>query len=202
MRKARIASLLLAGVLSGMLALPATAQEKKAKIGEPAPAFSLQDQNGKTVSLADFRGKTVVLEWFNPGCPYVQKFYENGGKMNQFARDLASKDVVWLAINSNKQNTPEKNRQTAEKWQITRPILADADAAVARSYSAKTTPHMYVIDKEGTLVYAGAIDDKPDADPKTLQGAKNYVLAAVTEIHAGKSVSTPETKAYGCGVKY
>jgi peroxiredoxin len=182
----------------------AVAEEKaqKAKVGQPAPAFSLPDQNGKTVSLSDHKGKVVVLEWFNPGCPYVQKFYENGGQMNEFAKNLASKDVVWLAINTNKGNTPDQNKQSASKWQIDRPILSDADAKVAKMYGAKTTPHMYVIDKDGTLVYAGAIDDKADADPKTIDGAKNYVLAAVAEVQAGKEVSTPETKSYGCGVKY
>lgn len=204
MRKVALLSLLAAGLLAAASFIPsATAADKstKAAIGEPAPQFTLPDQNGKPVSLSDFAGKTVVLEWFNPGCPYVQKFYDHGGKMNEIAKQYAGKDVAWLLINTTKGNSPERNKETAAKWSIDRPILSD-DGKVARAYGAKTTPHMFVIDKDGKLVYAGAIDDKPDSDPQSLEGANNYVTAALSELAAGKSVSTPETKSYGCGVKY
>jgi peroxiredoxin len=207
MRKVALLSLLAAGLLAAVCALPTVADEKasshKAKIGEAAPQFSLPDQNGKTVSLSDFAGKTVVLEWFNPGCPYVQKFYSQGGKMNELASQATAKgDVVWIAINTTKGNTPESNKETAGKWSIDRPILTDDGGKVAKAYGAKTTPHMFVIDKEGKLVYAGAIDDKPDSDASSLSGAKNYVLAALSDLQSGKEVATPETKSYGCGVKY
>jgi peroxiredoxin len=201
MKKIALASLLVAGLLTAVCAVAAEPKSGKAKIGEPAPQFSLLDQNGKTVNLSDYSGKTVVLEWFNPGCPYVQKFY-NSGRMNELAKQAGSKDVVWLAINTTRGSTPESNKETAARLQIDRPILSDDGGKVARMYGAKTTPHMFVIDKAGTLVYAGAIDDKPDTDPKTLETAKNYVNAAIDELAAGKPVSVPETQSYGCGVKY
>lgn len=205
MRKVALLSLLAAGLLAAAAAVPsATAADKgkKAAIGEAAPPFTLPDQDGKPVSLSDYAGKTVVLEWFNPGCPYVQKFYEHGGKMNEIAKQYAGKDVAWLLINTTKGNTPESNKEAAQKWSIDRPILSDDGGKVARMYGAKSTPGMFVIDKTGKLAYAGAIDDKPDTDPKTLDGAHNYVTAALDELAAGQSVSTPETKSYGCGVKY
>jgi peroxiredoxin len=172
-----------------------------AKVGEPAPQFSLKDQNGKTHSLADYAGKTVVLEWFNDDCPYVVKHY-SGGDMNATAKKYADKDVVWLAINTTAGKTADDNKKIAGEWKIERPILADSTSEVAQAYQSKNTPTMYVIDKEGKLVYMGAIDSDNSADPKKVAGATNYVAKALDEVLAGKPVSEPKTKAYGCGVKY
>lgn len=173
----------------------------KAKIGEAAPAFTLKDQSGKDVSLSDYKGKIVVLEWFNDGCPYVVKFYGNG-KMNEWATAYKAKDVVWLAINSTSSSTQEHNAKVATDWKIERPVLNDSDTKVAKMYGATNTPHMYVIDAEGKLAYKGAIDDKPTAEAGDIEGATNYVAKAIDELQANTAVSTPETKAYGCSVKY
>ncbi|HZZ44002.1 MAG TPA: thioredoxin family protein [Tepidisphaeraceae bacterium] len=199
MKKFALLSLLSASLLT--VALAADAPHHKAAIGQPAPQFSLPDQNGKTVNLSDYAGKTVVLEWFNPGCPYVQKFYD-AGKMNEFAKQYAGKDVAWIAINTTRENTPASNKEAASKWSIDRPILSDDGGKVARMYGAKSTPDMFIIDKTGTLVYSGAIDDQPDPDPKTLDSAKNYVTTALDQLLSGQPISTPQTKSYGCGVKY
>lgn len=176
-------------------------KKMKAKVGEAAPAFTLKDQSGKDVSLSDYKGKIVVLEWFNEDCPYVVKFYGNG-KMNEWASKYQGDDVVWLAINSNSGGTQEKNAKVATDWKIERPLLNDSDTKVAKMYGATNTPHMYVIDAEGKLAYKGAIDDKPTAEAGDIEGATNYVAKAVDELKAGTAISTPETKAYGCGVKY
>lgn len=167
--------------------------------GSAAPDFSLMDQNGKKVSLSDYKGKIVVLEWFNEGCPYVQRHYKNG-EMNTLAGKYAAKDVVWLAINTNSKKKAEDNKKIAESWKMDRPILLDGDGQVAKAYHAKTTPHMFIINTDGKVVYSGAIDNDPD----NKKGDKrvNYVAKALDELLAGKTVSEPETKPYGCGVKY
>ena len=171
-----------------------------AKIGQMAPDFSLQDQNGKTVKLSDLKGKTVVLEWFNQGCPYVVRHYKTK-TMTSTADKYKGQDVVWLAINTTGKSA-EDNKTSAEAWGISYPILSDTSTAVAQQYGAKTTPQMYIIDKEGKLVYNGAIDDDPSADGTKGDKATNYVAKALDEVLAGKPVSTAETKPYGCGVKY
>jgi peroxiredoxin len=173
----------------------------KAKIGEPAPTFTLQDQDGKMVNLADYKGKIVVLEWFNPACPYVQRHYKQDvNTMNNLFDKWSAKDVAWLSINTTKGNTAGSNKQSADKWNIKHPVLSDADSAVAKAYGAKTTPHMFIIDKQGNLAYAGGIDNDREGD-KT--GDKvNYVDKALNELTAGQTVSEPETESYGCGVKY
>ena len=180
-----------------------TAGEKSGKpaaqVGQPAPQFALQDQNGKSVSLSDYAGKIVVLEWFNNECPYVQRHYKGESDMNATASKLAEKGVVWLAINSTSGKTPDDNKQVAAEWKMDRPILDDASGNVGHLYGAKTTPHMFVIDKTGTLAYVGAIDNNANGDKKT---PVNYVDKAVTEILSGQSVSEPQTKSYGCSVKY
>jgi peroxiredoxin len=173
----------------------------KAKVGQPAPQFTLTDQTGKEVKLSDYAGKIVVLEWFNEQCPFVVKFYKDG-HMNKFASELAAKDVVWLAVNSSNFATNDTNKKVAGEWSINRPILNDASGAVGNAYGAKTTPHMYVINKDGVLAYAGAIDDKRSTNSGDIDGAKNYVKQAVNQLLAGQSVSEPETQAYGCSVKY
>jgi peroxiredoxin len=170
----------------------------KATIGSPAPSFSLQDQDGKTVALSDFKGKTVVLEWFNNECPYVVRHYKDGG-MNSLASKYAGKDVIWLSINSTKGKTNADNKTIAGEWKIDRPILNDATGATGHLYNAQTTPHMYIIDKNGVLAYNGGIDN----DQKGNKSDKvNYVSKALDEILGGSSVTEPQTKPYGCSVKY
>jgi len=185
-------------------AQPAAAKSADgAQVGQAAPAFSLKDQDGKTVSLADFKGKTVVLEWFNQGCPYVVNRYKEPAKrtMANTAAKYKDKDVVWLAINTTGKSN-EENKETKQAWGIEYPILNDTTTSVAQAYGAKSTPHMFVIDKEGKLAYKGAIDDDRSEEAEKGDKATNHVAKALDEVLAGKPVSTPETKSYGCGVKY
>jgi peroxiredoxin len=172
----------------------------KAAVGQMAPDFTLMDQDGNPVSLADHRGKIVVLEQFNDQCPFVVKFYKEG-HMNQFASE-AGDDVVWLAIDSSNFSNVEENKAISEEWGIERPLLDDSDGTVGKMYGAKTTPHMYVIDTEGKLVYAGAIDSKKSTNTEDIAGAENYVMKAIEAVRAGETVSPAETKPYGCSVKY
>ncbi len=177
----------------------AQAEEKKpAAVGSPAPAFSLQDQDGKTVSLADQAGKVVVLEWWNNECPIVKSHYDNGD-MNKLASKWASKGVVWLAVNTTKGKTNDDNRKAADAWKMNRPVLNDATGDIGHAYGATNTPHMYVIDQSGKLMYMGAIDNDPHGDKSD---RINYVEKALTELTSGTAVSTAQTKAYGCSVKY
>ncbi len=178
--------------------------EAKLEIGKAAPAFELKDLDGKAVKLADYKGKTVVLEWFNPECPFVVRQHSEGVLKDAAAK--ATKDgVVWLAINSSgagmEGSDPEKNKKMKADWKMDYPVLVDADGMVGKAYGSKNTPTMYIIDAKGMLAYHGAIDNAPDGKPEggTLV---NYVESALAEIKAGKPVSKAETKAYGCGVKY
>ncbi len=172
-----------------------------------APAFTLTDTNGTEHSLADFKGKVVVLEWFNHGCPFVKKHYDKGN-MQALQKTYTDKDVVWLAIISSAEgkqgfDTPEGHNKTAkEKGTNATAILIDADGTVGKAYGAKTTPHMYVIDAEGQLVYQGAIDDKRSTSPDDIASSKNYVSAALDAVLAGEAVEVAKTTPYGCGVKY
>lgn len=176
-------------------------------VGSQAPNFKLADANGQVVTLGQFKGKVVVLEWNNPGCPYVRKHYGSGNM--QRTQAAAKKDgVVWLSINSGApgnqghMNGAEANAfVTAQKAQPTAYLL-DPKGVVGKGYGAVTTPHMYIIDKAGKLVYAGGIDDKATADPADIQGARNHVLAALSELKAGKAVSVATSRPYGCSVKY
>lgn len=173
---------------------------KAVQIGETAPNFSLQDQDGKTVSLSDFKGKIVVLEWFNDNCPFAKRHYEQFNTMNTLAEKYQPKDVVWLAINSTSGKNNDTNKKAFSEWKLNHPILNDSDKTVAKEYGAKSTPHMFIIDKDGKLVYSGAIDNDPEGT-KT-EGKVNYVDKALTELLNGQPVSEPRTKQYGCGVKY
>lgn len=173
----------------------------KLSIGDKAPGFTLKDQNGKDVSLSDYAGKIVVLEWFNESCPFVVKHYR-AGHMNNLAAKYAEKGVVWLRINSTHNATPESNAKIAKEWKIQGPILQDSDGEVGHDYGATNTPHMFIIDQEGKLVYRGAIDSDSSADTSKIDGATNYVAKALDELLAGKPVSQPETKAYRCTIKY
>ena len=178
-----------------------------ATLGQAAPAFSAMDTAGKPVSLSDFRGKTVVLEWVNPGCPYVRKHY-GAANMQATQKAAVDKGVVWLAINSTATDAtdylaPDKmGAWMMEQKAAATATLMDADGKLGRSYGARTTPHLYVIDTQGKLVYAGAIDSKPTARAADIASATNHVKQALGEVLAGKSVSVPATQPYGCTIKY
>jgi peroxiredoxin len=188
-------------------ASPAAAADAPPKIGQPAPAFSAVDLDGKTRSLSEFKGKYVVLEWHNQSCPFVKKHYESGN-MQKLQKELTGKGAVWLSIISSAPGaqgfvTPEQEKQyLADEKAAPTTVLFDPEGTVGRAYGAKTTPHMFVIDDKGVLVYAGAIDDKPTTDQADTATAKNFVRAAYDEASAGKPVSTASTAPYGCGVKY
>jgi peroxiredoxin len=177
------------------------------QVGQPAPEFTLTDSNGKSHNLSDFKGKFVVLEWLNHGCPFVQKHYD-GGNMQGLQKEYTGKDVVWLSIVSSapgKQghmNPEETNKAKEEKGSAATAILIDEDGTVGKLYDAKVTPELFVINPEGTLIYMGAIDDKKSVEPADVAGAKNYIKQALDEALAGNPVSEPSTEAYGCSVKY
>ena len=174
--------------------------------GAAAPAFTLTDLSGKPVNLADYRGRTVVLEWHNFGCPFVQKHYRSGNM--QALQKKYGKDVAWLAVNSTARTAFDYAEPAAIASDLKRfdaqpaRYLMDTPGEVGLAYGAKTTPHMFVIDDKGTLVYAGAIDDKASTDKADVEGATNYVRAAYQETKAGQPVKTPSTAPYGCSVKY
>jgi peroxiredoxin len=176
-------------------------------VGQAAPDFTLKDAAGKAVKLSDFRGKHVVLEWTNPGCPYVRKHYDSGN-MPATQKEAVGKGVVWLAINSTERSSYEYMEpakvvawQQARKAQPTA-LLADEDGVAGKAYGARTTPHMYIVDPQGKLVYAGGIDSIPSNDPDDIKKAVNYVRQGLNEALAGKPISQAVTRPYGCSVKY
>jgi peroxiredoxin len=177
-----------------------------AQVGKPAPAFTVTDLSGKAVNLADYKGKTVVLEWTNFGCPFVQKHYKSGN-MQSLQKKYAD-DVVWLAVNSTNKGawdwTEPKKLQAQLKDFGASPAayLVDEPGKVGMAYGAKTTPHMFIIDPAGNVVYKGAIDDRSTSDVSDVKGARNFVVAALDEMKAGKPVSVSSTTPYGCSVKY
>ena len=177
------------------------------QVGQPAPEFTLTDSNGQSHNLSDFKGKFVVLEWLNHGCPFVKKHYD-GGNMQGLQKEYTGKDVVWLSIVSSapgKQghmSPAETNKTKEEKGSAATAILIDEDGTVGKLYDAKVTPELYVINPEGTLVYMGAIDDKKSVDAADVAGAKNFVKQALDEAMSGQPVSEATTTAYGCSVKY
>jgi peroxiredoxin len=177
------------------------------KVGSAAPDFTLKDVNGKTHNLADYKGKFVVLEWFNEGCPFVKKHYTSGN-MQKLQKEYTGQDVVWLSISSSAEGeqghmTPQTAPKTIGDWKMdSTKVLLDHDGKVGKMYGAKTTPHMFVIDKEGKLIYQGAIDSKPSSNTADIEGAENYVKVALDNSMAGKPVATSSTKPYGCSVKY
>jgi peroxiredoxin len=170
--------------------------------GKNAPDFTLKSFDGKSVSLSDYRGKIVVLEWFNFECPFVQYHYNKATTMIDLANKYNDKNVVWLSMNSTSHTTAEANIEFAKKHKLPYPILDDRSGQVGHAYGAETTPHIFVIDRKGSIVYEGAIDNAPNG--KTQAGEKliNYVDQALTELLAGKPVSIAKTKPYGCTVKY
>ena len=166
-------------------------------IGSTAPAFTLQDQNGNSVSLSDYAGKIVALEWFNENCPIVQRHYK-AGDISATANKYAADGVVWLAINSTHDNTDASNKVAAAAWNMNRPILSDASGTVGHAYGATNTPEIFIIGKDGKVAYEGAIDNDPQGDKSS--DKVNYPAKALDEILAGKTVSEPVTKPYGCTV--
>lgn len=176
-------------------------------IDKPAPDFTLKDTHGQEHVLSDYQGKYVVLEWINFGCPFVQKHY-NSGNMQKLQKTYAEKDVVWLSICSSapgKQghHSPEEIEKQLKEWEAApTAYLIDEEGTVGRQYGAKTTPHMFIINPEGNLIYAGGIDDIPSTDMDDIEKAKNYVAAALDAAMADKEIADQSTKPYGCSVKY
>jgi peroxiredoxin len=187
-----------------MIALTVT---RAARVGDRAPDFTATDTNGTVHKLSDYQGKFVVLEWTNRGCPYTQKHY-NSGNMQRLQREWTSKGVIWLTIISSapgKQGyvtASEENDYVKQMNAAPTAVLLDPTGAVGHLYDAKTTPHMFIINPQATLVYNGAIDDRPTTDLGDINGAKNYVSLALEEATSGKPVSTPTSRPYGCSVKY
>jgi peroxiredoxin len=192
--------------LAAALAVPALSLPTHA-LAKPAPAFSARDVDGKGRSLAEFKGKVVVLEWVNEGCPYVKKHYS--GNMQGLQASATRDGVVWLTVCSSAagqqghwaDGAAAKGWIKANNWGGTA-LLLDPDGAVGKAYGAKTTPHMYVVDKTGALVYQGGIDDVPTNKVEDIKRAKNLVAAALADVHAGRPVATPFSQPYGCSVKY
>lgn len=178
-----------------------------AEIGKTAPAFTLKAASGKEISLSDLQGKTVVLEWLNHGCPFVKKHYE-AGNMQALQKNYTAKGVVWLSVISSaagKQGHVDEKGALADISRVksnASEVLLDPKGVVGSAFEAKVTPHMYVINPEGVLVYQGAIDSISSADPADIPKAKNYVARALDATLAGKAVAEASTKAYGCSVKY
>lgn len=177
-----------------LAALVAVASYAAPEVGQPAPAFTGKTLDGKTVSLSDFKGKTVVLEWYNPGCPYVRKYYQPG-KMQAWQKEHIENGGVWLVI-----NTGGHKLENATYYPGT--VIQDADQAIGRAYDAKTTPHCFVIAPDGKLAYKGAIDSGKTTKSDEIDGATNYVHAAVKAVKEGKTPEVSSSKPYGCGVKY
>lgn len=194
---------LLAAAATVAMAAPALA----VAVGQPAPNFKLNDATGRVVTLSDYRGKPVVLEWHNPGCPFVKKHYESGN-MQRTQAEAIKDGAVWLTINSGAAGKQghmtgaQALALVAEQKATPTAYLLDPKGVVGRGYDAVTTPHMYLINADGVLAYAGGIDDKPTSDKADIAGARNHVLAALDEVRAGRAVSVPTSRPYGCSVKY
>lgn len=178
---------------------PATVTHQKAVLGQAVPDFTLKDHNGNAVRLSDYRGRIVVLEWVNPECPFVQRHYREG-TFTAIVRDYGDRDLTWLAINSTHWTTNPSNQQWHAKYQLPYPILDDSSGTVGRMYSAKTTPHMFIIDKEGRLAYAGGIDN----DDQGTLGAERiqYVRLALDDLIDARTPRISQARSYGCSVKY
>lgn len=196
-------SLLFATVVGAFALVTTHAQE----IGKAAPAFTAKNSKGESVSLADFKGKTVVLEWLNFECPFVKKHYSSGN-MQKLQTEAAAKEVVWLSVNSSAEGkqgfcSPEKmNECITREGSKAAHVLLDSDGVVGKSYAAKVTPHLFIINKDGVLVYDGAIDSKPTTDAADIATADKLFANALEAVIAGKEVTNAKNKPYGCGVKY
>ncbi|MPM86708.1 Thiol-disulfide oxidoreductase ResA [bioreactor metagenome] len=200
-RRSLIASAALIALATGIAA------HASVTVGQPAPDFALKDTSGKTVKLSDFKGKHVVLEWTNPGCPFVRKHYESGN-MPDTQKAALAQGAIWLAVNSTEvasgdyQPPAKLAAWIADHKGTPTATLMDEDGTTGQAYGARTTPHMYIIDPQGTLIYAGGIDSIPSARKEDIAKATNYVKAALADIAAGKPVAAANTKPYGCSVKY
>ena len=200
-----IRSIMLALIVACMR--PLLVQAADAIVGQPAPEFTLTDTTGHTQSLSAQKGKCVVLEWSNHECPFVRKHY-GSGNMQKLQASAVAKGVVWFTVVSSAFG--KQGHVLAEQAEVIRKqrgdvstaMLLDADGVVGKRYGAKTTPHMFVVNPQGVLIYAGAIDDKPSVDPADVARATNYVQRALDEVMAGQPVSTPQTTSYGCSIKY
>lgn len=193
--------------LAASASLLAGTAHAAAAVGQPAPAFTLTDTSGKTRTLAEFKGKTVVLEWTNPGCPFVRKHYDSAN-LPGLQKEFTAKDVVWLAVNSTEKAAsdylpPQQlARWIQDKSGAPTATLMDEEGSVGKAYGARTTPHMYIINPQGTLVYAGGIDSIASARASDIQTATNYVRQGLNEALAGKPISQAQTAPYGCTIKY
>jgi peroxiredoxin len=196
-------------LLSALTCLASTAlfAADSPPVGSAAPDFSVSDSKGKTQSVSQYKGKYVVLEWFNPECPFVKKHY-GSGNMQKLQEEFTGKGVVWLSVDSSGPGlegslTPEQAEKKISEWKTHQTaLLLDPDAKAARAYSAKNTPHMFVINPEGKIIYEGAIDSKASPNPADIPSSTNYVKVALDEALAGKTVTTPSSRPYGCSVKY
>ena len=199
-RRTFSSSLALAALAAG------TQQAQAATVGQAAPDFTATDALGKTHKLSDFKGKHVVLEWTNPGCPFVVKHY--GGNMQALQKEFTTKGVVWLSINSTSKDAGDYLAPAqlmawkTEKKASSTAMLMDESGKIGQLYSAKTTPHMYIVNPKGMLIYAGAIDSVPSARVEDIKAATNYIRQGLTESLSGKAISTASSRAYGCSVKY
>ena len=193
-------------LLTSLLATAAFAADSP-PVGSTAPDFSVSDSKGKTHSLAQYKGKYVVLEWFNPECPFVKKHY-GPGNMQKLQEEFTGKGVVWLSIDSSAPGkegnlSAEQGEKKLAEWKVkSTALLLDPDGKVGQAYGAKNTPHMFVVNPEGKIVYEGAIDSKASPNPADIPSSTNYVKVALDESMGGKPVSNPNTKPYGCSVKY
>jgi peroxiredoxin len=178
-----------------------------ARVGEAAPDFTATDSNGKTHHLSDYKGKYVVLEWHNQGCPYTRKHYDSGN-MQHLQKEWTARGVVWFTVISSAPGTQgyvtagEENQYVRKIKASPTAVLLDPDGALGHLYAARTTPHMYIIDPRGTLIYNGAIDDHPTSDAADIASSRNYVSSALEAAMTGKPVTDPATRPYGCSVKY
>ena len=195
------------GTVMAAMVLLAAAAAFAARVGQPAPDFVATDSNGQSHRLADYRGKYVVLEWHNNGCPYTQKHYQSGN-MESLQREWTARGVIWFTVISSAPGAQgyvtaaQENDYMREMHAAPTAALLDPDGQLGHLYDAKTTPHMFVINPEGMLIYDGAIDDRPTPYPSDIAGATNYVSQALSEAMAGRPVSVAATRPYGCSVKY
>ncbi len=200
-------SKLLGGIALSVAVCSAISVQAAVTVGEPAPNFTATDIEGNEVSLSDFEGKFVVLEWVNSGCPFVRKFYD-AGEMQRLQEEYTEKGVIWLTICSSREgqqgyHTPQEARYlVADSGANATAYVYDPSGDVGRLYGARVTPEMYVINPDGVLIYHGAIDSIRSANPADIERAENYVVSALTAAMAGEEVATPTTRAYGCSVKY
>ncbi len=194
-------------LVAGLLATLVSAASLAIEVGQPAPDFHATDLQGKVRSLDEFRGKIVVLEWNNPGCPFVQKQYDSGN-MQHLQQESTARGVVWLTINSTNERSEDfKSANDQLTWNAQRKLastdyILDSNGTIGHLYGARNTPHMFVVDSHGMLAYAGAIDDKRSTNVADIAGAHNYVSAALDDLLAGRAVAVASAPPYGCSVKY